>query len=323
MKRTFRRPGKTVKASVIIPSRNAQATLPATLRSIEEAAKGLDVEVVVIEDEAGRGPSWARNRGLDRATGEVVFFADADDTVDREFFSAPLSELERSGAEMCFFDANVTEMKTVCALRGHERIRADLLPAFFGFSFDDVRRWNRGGELFARRELGYVWRVAFRMDLLKRHAIRFDEKMHVSEDAAFLSECVFHADSVTSVSKKLYRYAPGENGLMATAARSRKAWEYKLAVLDFRKRLVSLAPDEIARHCEASHVFSLLDMLRLWRSARLPFGEFKAGFARYLSEPCVREALRGFPLSPRHPLTACAVLALRTFCHCVKTGIFI
>ena len=93
-----------MKASVIIPSHNAQSTLPLALRSVEEAAKGLDVEVIVIEDESGRGPSWARNRGLDRATGEVVFFVDADDTVDREFFSAPLSELNRSGAEMCFFE---------------------------------------------------------------------------------------------------------------------------------------------------------------------------------------------------------------------------
>lgn len=312
-----------MKASVIIPSHNAQSTLPLALRSIEEAAKGLDVEVIVIEDESGRGPSWARNRGLDRATGEVVFFVDADDTVDREFFSAPLSELNRSGAEMCFFDANITEMKTVCALRGHERIRSDLLPAFFGFSFEDVRRWNHGGELFARRELGYVWRVAFRTEFLKRHAIRFDERMYVSEDAAFLSECVFHADSVVSIRKKLYRYAPGDNGLMATAMRSRRAWEYKLAVLDFRKRLISLAPDEIAHHCEASHVFSLLEMLSLWRRAGLSFMEFKAGIVRYLSEPRVRKALYDFPLSARHPLTACAVLALRTFCHCVKTGIII
>jgi hypothetical protein len=87
--------------------------------------------------------------------------------------------------------------------------------------------------------------------------------------------------------------------------------------------MISLAPDEIAHHCEASHVFSLLEMLSLWRRAGLSFREFKAGIVRYLSEPRVRKALYDFPLSARHPLTACAVLALRTFCHCVKTGIII
>lgn len=305
-----------MKASVIIPSYNAGGTLPAALRSIEDAAKGLDVEIVVVDDESGRGPSWARNRGLDKAGGDVVFFVDADDTVDREFFSAPLAELERSGAEMCFFDANIAPMKTDCFLRGHRQIRASLLPAFFGFSFDDVRRWNQGGALFSRRELGYVWRVAFRMDFLKRHALRFDERMFVSEDAAFLSECVFHAESVTSVRKKLYNYSPGGNGLMATAKFSRKAWDYKIAVLDFRKRLVSLAPEEIARHCEASHVFSMLEMLRIWRRAGVTFREFWAGLDSYLSEMCVRDALRKFPLSHRHPLTACAVMFLRALSVC-------
>ena len=71
-----------MKASAIIPNHRSERTLPATLRSLEAAARGLDVEIIVSDDEAGRGLSWARNRGLDRATGDVVFFVDADDTID-------------------------------------------------------------------------------------------------------------------------------------------------------------------------------------------------------------------------------------------------
>ena len=300
-----------MKASVIVPAYKCEETLPRTLRSLEEAAEGLDVEIVVSEDPHGRGPSWARNRGLEKAGGDVVFFCDADDTVDRDFFAAPLAAMEAQGAQMCFFDADAAELKRSYVLHGNSEVRSVLMPLFFGFSFDDVRRWNRGEALFARRELGYVWRVAFRTDFLRSHGIRFDERMYVSEDAAFLSECAIHAESVTTVRKRLYRYRPGRNGLMASAMRSRRHWEYKFAVLDFRKRLIARAPEEIARYCEASHVFSALEMLALWRRAGLSFGELRRDLGRYLSDPVVGEALSKFPLSVRHPLTAAAVTALR------------
>ena len=95
-----------MKASVIVPAYKCEETLPRTLRSLEAAAEGLDVEIVVSEDSHGRGPSWARNRGLEKAGGDVVFFCDADDTVDRDFFAAPLAAMEAQGAQMCFFDAD-------------------------------------------------------------------------------------------------------------------------------------------------------------------------------------------------------------------------
>ena len=127
---------------MIIPSHRSQQTLPRTLRSLEVAAKGLDIETIVVEDADGRGPSWARNRGLDKAKGDVVFFCDADDTVRPDFFSKPLARLESSGADMCFFSFSGGRKSEDAVYRGHEAIRERYMPAFFGYSFDDVRRWN-------------------------------------------------------------------------------------------------------------------------------------------------------------------------------------
>lgn len=312
-----------MKASVIIPSHNAQSTLPLALRSIEEAAKGLDVEVIVIEDESGRGPSWARNRGLDRATGEVVFFVDADDTVRKNFFRRPLAEMERSGADVCFFTYDGGPILKERIYKGNNSVRNRFLPAFFGYSMNDVRRWNSGSSLASRKELGQVWRCAYRRDFLIRHSIRFDEAMTFYEDAAFLSYCAAFARCAATIPDALYEYKPGRTGNLASGSGSRRHWEYKFLVLSSRMRLDDKTNGEVWAFCEASCVFSLLEMLSLWRRAGLSFGEFKAGIERYLSEPRVRKALYDFPLSARHPLTACAVLALRTFCHCVKTGIII
>ncbi len=299
---------------MIIPSHRSQQTLPRTLRSLEVAAKGLDIETIVVEDANGRGPSWARNRGLDKANGDVVFFCDADDTVRPDFFTKPLATLESSGADMCFFSFSGGRKSEDAVYRGHEAIRERYMPAFFGYSFDDVRRWNGGGSLMARKELGPVWRCAYRKDFLDGNRIRFNEAMTFYEDAAFLSQCVAMAGCVASISDELYDYVPVRGGNLDTGTNSRRHWEYKFLSLEFRKRIDAAADGEVWKYCEASCVFSALEMLRLWRRAGLSFGEFRRGFAEYIRDPAVADAIRGMPLSWRHPFVAVAVLALRALC---------
>lgn len=296
---------------MIIPSHRSQQTLPRTLQSLEVAANGLEIETVVIEDAEGRGPSWARNRGLDRATGDIVFFCDADDAVRPDFFRVPIAALESSGADLCFFSYAGGPKLEASDISGCDAVRARYLPAFFGYSFDDVRRWNSGGSLMARKEHGQVWRCAYSRSFLQRNKIRFDERIRLYEDAAFLSECVAFATRVVSVPDCLYDYAPSSSGNMATGANSRRHWDYKFLAMEFRKRLDDATGGAVWRYCEASCVFSALEMMRLWRSAGLTFAEFREGLSRYLGDGRVAGAVRRFPLSVRHPLTAAAVLALR------------
>ena len=63
--------------SLIVPSYKAEPWLAECLASIE-AQTYKDIELIVIED-TGTGAWAARNRGLDKATGEYVAFCDADD----------------------------------------------------------------------------------------------------------------------------------------------------------------------------------------------------------------------------------------------------
>jgi len=45
-----------------------------------EQQQGVDVNVLVVEDDHQRGPAWARNRGLARSDARYVAYLDADDT---------------------------------------------------------------------------------------------------------------------------------------------------------------------------------------------------------------------------------------------------
>ena len=177
---------------------------------------GLDVETVLVRDESLRGLSWARNEGLRRATGDAVFFVDADDTVRPKFFRRLSEALESSGSDFVLSSFDYAPLKREYNLAGNAAIREAMLPAFFGYSFDDVRRWNAGGDLHVRREQGSVCRCAFRRGFIERYAIRFDENLRLYEDSPFIAECAARAEKVASIPDVLYDYVPGENGILAT-----------------------------------------------------------------------------------------------------------
>lgn len=270
------------------------------LQSLRTASSGLDVETVVVDDTESRGPSWARNQGLDRATGEVVFFADADDAVRPGFFTMPLKLLTETGADFVLASSGLESPRRDYTLKGNGAVRAAMLPAFFGYSFEDVRRWNCGDDLRARREFGTVWRGAFRRDFLEKHSIRFDEGLRYGEDAAFLSECAAYAESTASTDEAFYDYAPGAAGMLRQTLGSDRYFEYKFAALANRKAIDARAGGGLMEQFEASAVFSALELMKARRGVR-----------RYVADPFVADAVRRFPISGRHPLTAVAVTALR------------
>jgi GT2 family glycosyltransferase len=64
------------RVSVVVPTRERPELLRRCLAALEEQT--IPVEVVVVEDKDGRGPAWARNEGVRRASGEVICFTDDD-----------------------------------------------------------------------------------------------------------------------------------------------------------------------------------------------------------------------------------------------------
>lgn len=64
--------------SLIVPRRPVEPFIDECLASIR-AQPYDEIELIVIEDKDGKGPAWARNEGLNKATGEYLAFVDADD----------------------------------------------------------------------------------------------------------------------------------------------------------------------------------------------------------------------------------------------------
>jgi GT2 family glycosyltransferase len=74
------------RLTAVIPATNQPSTLGRCLAAVDEASDPPE-EVIVVDRLDERGPAWARNDGVCRASGNVVVFIDADVAVHQDAFT--------------------------------------------------------------------------------------------------------------------------------------------------------------------------------------------------------------------------------------------
>lgn len=132
-----------------------------------EAQTFRDFEIVVVKDTDRRGVSYARNQGLERATGNYVAFLDDDDVFYPTHLERLVEVAERTGAGVVYSDAN----------EGVQELQ--------GSVWEVVRRHPHYSVPFRKTELlvrNFIPTpcLLIRRDLLETE--RFDEMLEVLED---------------------------------------------------------------------------------------------------------------------------------------------
>ena len=257
--------------------------------------------------------SAARNAGLNAARGKYIFFIDADDGVEPDFFSSMLEKMEEKNADYCLCATREradlgthfrnSKLKGDYNYQSNAEIVEKYLPRIFGYSFDDIRRWYGGEGLFARREMASVCRACFRRDIIEKFGIRFDETVTYYEDAMFNAEYLVHCNSMSCVDLPLYRVTAREGSMMKTVPKDKPRYAAnKLRLLECRKMIDRLAEGRLTRQYEATNVLSAMELMRIGR-----FEELKM----FLKDPVVKDSFKGFPISVKHPLVAITYLILK------------
>jgi hypothetical protein len=120
--------------SIIIPFYNRADTLPFTLESIARARKGLEVEVLLVDDgstppaveqlkncayhpvhiirQENQGLLFARLAGLKKAKGEYILFLDSDDLIGPDKLIAQVSAMRASHADVSYTDFGEADLCT-------------------------------------------------------------------------------------------------------------------------------------------------------------------------------------------------------------------
>lgn len=159
----------------------------------------LDPRVRVIHQE-NRGPSAARNAGIEFSSGKYLQFLDADDSLDLLATETLVKAAVEHGTDLviCSFrsvitsgEGNQVTGRPLVLPVGVKR-RAEFLSSFYS--------------LLESGALVPVFNKLYRTDIVWDNAIEFKVAWSMGEDAAFNLDYIRYAESISLISEELYNY---------------------------------------------------------------------------------------------------------------------
>lgn len=199
----------------------------------EYAKQHRNIKVV---HKANAGLGYARNTGLDVATGKYVAFVDSDDYISEDMISNLYHDLKRNDSDAC-----IGGFKRVCGNTISTKRNSLAGKKFVG---DEIK------ECVIPRMLGKkpngtdyiemsVWKVLFNMEIINRYQLRFpSERELISEDIVFDLKYYSKCNSVYMSDDTGYFYCDNE-GTLTT--------RYRPERFELQKKLYLYVDEEVSK----------------------------------------------------------------------------
>jgi len=218
---------KSLKVSVIVPVYNVEKYLPCCIDSLlHQTLK--DIEIILVDDgspdncpalcdeyakqdhrvrvihKKNAGLGYARNSGIEIATGEYITFVDSDDYVDLNTYQKLYDLAIDSKADVIFFERKrfddhgntwVSSSNEERTYHTEEDIRGLMLDIIANPPKAEVDRYIECSSCCA----------LYRHDVIRRHGLRFkSERELISEDRLFNLDYLLHTSSAMFIPDALY-----------------------------------------------------------------------------------------------------------------------
>lgn len=150
---------------------------------------------VVVVDKPNGGVSSARNAGMDAASGEWVVFTDPDDRVESYYLQSLYDSVENSQSVAGIGGLMVVETHTGLTQKHffQENAKDGLLTEWYPRCTGSYLRT-------------VLWNKIYRLQFLRDHHLRLDERITFGEDFYFNLQVFLHIDTVGISTDCGYRY---------------------------------------------------------------------------------------------------------------------
>lgn len=208
------------KVSIIIPVYNREKYLEECLESVLAQSYG-DFEVILIDDgstdgtldicnkytildtrfnliQGGHeGVSAARNKGLDVAQGEFIFFLDSDDVINPHLLESIVKGMEEKNADIG--GTRIIGVREENWYRVREKMTES--SGLAGFSYQNYED-TLHSIFFAETPLSEIGGVMFRRELIDD--TRFNKELYIGEDFYFIYQNLIKGADSIFIDKKWY-----------------------------------------------------------------------------------------------------------------------
>lgn len=245
--------------SVIVPVYNAEKYLNKCVSSILEQ-KYQNLEVLLIDDgstdnsynickhyeeldtrvrviaKLNEGVSHTRNRGIKEAKGKYIAFIDADDYIDKQYFSDMYERLLSAEKTIAMCKFNIVKCTGKI-----EEFKENLEGYNFGC---DNKRMEFYRKLIETSEIfGSCWRVLIPTKLLRGELTYFPH-CKLAEDKLFLISVLENCDAIEVVDKPMYYYREVEDSLSRKKYKDNFLEDRVIYLEELEKRLIGRVSQE-------------------------------------------------------------------------------
>lgn len=167
------------------------------------------IDIKIVDHTENKGVAAARNTGLSHATGEYLYYVDADDRIETN----AIETLLRTA-----IDTNADIVGCEWFLSYHKNERRMVQPtvntaeeAFHHF-VSGTLRWN-------------LWLFLVKRELYTTHQISFIEGMNMGEDMMVMGKLILSANKVVVVHKPLYHYVQTNSASLTKESSERHRYQ--------------------------------------------------------------------------------------------------
>ncbi|MCL1665346.1 glycosyltransferase [Elizabethkingia ursingii] len=181
---------------ILIDDCSQDNTLDVIDRYTVRLSNQTDIIIKVISHEHNKGVAGARNTGLNNATGDYIYYVDADDYIERDAIEIMAKEAIETEADIIgcnwylSFSHNERKMNQSSFETPVEAIQKIL---------SGKMRWN-------------LWLFMVRRSLYEEYNIRFLDGMNMGEDMMAMVKLFINAKKVSYIDKALYHYGQSNEG---------------------------------------------------------------------------------------------------------------